>query len=212
MQTTVNWQSTRHRTAKTAAPIPLTANRSTDVAGGTPEVLMATSLQQSRLGINMVLSNLAQGVIQPEFAMRLLYLLVEVADYGGQIIEFDDSAYLEVDDDRGDDTPYLEIQESYFGRPFTLNTKGLSYRVGDKKANQMQRLRINWGQRASQRLMGQAGLMHEIEAATAATTVGNYANTNRITLSTGSQFNEADVDPFGVASLLLLLRLGLTLT
>ena len=32
---------------------------------------MATSLQQSRLGINMVLSNLAQGVIQLEFAMRL---------------------------------------------------------------------------------------------------------------------------------------------
>ena len=100
-----------------------------------------------------------------------------------------------MDDDRDDDTPYPEIQESYFGRPFTLNTKGLSYRVGDKKANQMQRLRINWGQRAGQRLMGRAGLMHEIEAATAATTVGNYATTNRITLSVGSQFNEPDVDP-----------------
>jgi hypothetical protein len=156
---------------------------------------MPTSLQQSRLGINMVLTNLAQGVIQPDYAMRLLYPLAEVADYGGQIIEFDDSAYLEVDDDRADDTPYPEIQESYFGRPFTLNTKGLSFRVGDKKANQMQRLGINWGRRASERLIGRAGLMHEIEAASAATTVGNYATTNRITLSAGSQFNESGVDP-----------------
>lgn len=156
---------------------------------------MTLSLQQSRLGINMVLSNLAQGVVQPEFVMRLLYPLAEVADYGGQIIEFDDSAYLEVDDDRADDTPYPELQDSYFGRPFSLNTKGLSYRVGDKKADQLRRLNINWGQRASQRLMGRAGLMHEIEAATQATNPANYAPTNRITLTPGSQLNEPDVDP-----------------
>ena len=157
--------------------------------------MVTQSLQQSRLGVNMVLTNLAQGVLQPEYVMRLLYPLAEVADYGGQTVEFDDSAYLEVNDDRADDTPYPEIQESYFGRPFTLNTKGLSYRVGDKKARQMARLSINWGQRAAQRLMGRAGLMHEIEAAAQATNPASYNASNRITLAAGSQFNEANVDP-----------------
>jgi hypothetical protein len=156
---------------------------------------MPLSVQGSRLGINLVLTNLAQGVIQPEFVMRLLYPLVEVADYGGQTVEFDDSDYLEVRDDRDDDTPYAEIQDSYFGRPFTLNTKGLSYRVGDKKANAMNVLRINWGQRAANRLIKRGGLMHEIEAAVAATTPARYDPANRITLTTGGQFNNAGVDP-----------------
>lgn len=156
---------------------------------------MATSLQESRLGINMVLTNLAQGVVQPEFVMRLLFPLAEVADYGGQTIEFDDSDYEDVDDDRADDAPYNEIQDSYYGRPFTLNTKGLKYRVGDKKATSMERLGINWGQRASNKLMARAGLRHEIEAATVATTLANYATSNRVTLSSGSQFNDASVDP-----------------
>jgi hypothetical protein len=156
---------------------------------------MTLSLQQSRLGVNLILTNLAQGVIQPEFVMRLLYPLAETADYGGQAIVFDDSDYEEVQDDRADDTPYPEIQDGFYGQPYKLNTKGLMYRVGDKKANQMNRLNINWGVRASNRLMKRAGLNHEIQAATSATTVANYATTNRITLTAGGQFNDAAADP-----------------
>jgi hypothetical protein len=156
---------------------------------------MTLSLQQSRLGVNLVLTHLAQGVIQPEFVMRLLYPLAETADYGGQAIVFDDSVYEETQDDRADDTPYPEIQDSFYGQPYKLNTKGLMYRVGDKKANQMNRLGINWGNRASARLMSAAGLNHEIQAAAAATNVASYATTNRITLAPGVQFNDAATDP-----------------
>lgn len=156
---------------------------------------MPTSLYESRLGINMPLTNLAQGYVQADYVMKLLYPLAEVNDFGGQIVSFDDSAYEEIDDDRADGTDYPEIEDSFSGKPFQLKTKGIKYKLPDKKRAQMENLRINWGEMASQAVMGRAGLMHEIQSATVATTVANYAATNRITLSSGSQLNEASVDP-----------------
>lgn len=155
---------------------------------------MTLSLQQTRLGINLVLTNLAQGFMMPDAVMRLIYPIAEVADYGGQTLEFDDSIYEVVVDDRDDDTPYPQIQDSYFGRPFTLKTKGLSYRVPDKKAKQMESLGINWGQRASTSLMTRAAFQHEVEAAVAATTLASYATSNRVSLADGSRFDD-NVDP-----------------
>jgi hypothetical protein len=156
---------------------------------------MATSLYEARLGINMPLTQLAQGFIQPDYVMKLLYPLAEVGDYGGQIVSFDDSAYEEIDDNRADGTDYPEIEDTFNGKPFQLKTKGIKYKLPDKKRNQMESLRINWGDMAAKAVMNRAGLMHEIQAAVQATTVANYATTNRVTLSAGSQFNEPNVDP-----------------
>ncbi|MEH2138566.1 hypothetical protein [Nostoc sp.] len=156
---------------------------------------MPTSLYEARLGINMPLTQLAQGYIQPEYVMKLLYPLAEVNTYGGQIVSFDDSAYEEIDDNRADGTDYPEIEDTFFGRPFQLKTKGIKYKLPDKKRDEMANLRINWGDMAAKAVMSRAGLMHEIQAAVRATTVANYATTNRVTLSSGSQLNEASVDP-----------------
>lgn len=156
---------------------------------------MPTSLYESRLGINMPLTQLAQGYIQPEYVMKLLYPLAEVNDFGGQIVSFDDSAYEEIDDNRADGTDYPEIEDTFTGKPFQLKTKGIKYKLPDKKRAQMENLRINWGDMAAQAVMNRAGLMHEIQSSVVATTVANYATTNRITLSSGSQLNEAAVDP-----------------
>ncbi|NJR38535.1 MAG: hypothetical protein HC781_06410 [Leptolyngbyaceae cyanobacterium CSU_1_4] len=153
------------------------------------------SITGARAGVNIALTNLAQGFVQPSYVMRLLYPLDEVATYGGTVLQFDDSMYDDVSDDRGDDTPYPEIQSGYEGKPFKLNTKGLSYRVPDKRRKEMENLRINWGNLASNSLMTRAGLRHEIEGAVKATTVANYAATNRITLSAGNRFGDANVDP-----------------
>jgi hypothetical protein len=161
---------------------------------------MATdiSLSAARLGINLPLTTLAQSFIQPAMVMRLLFPLAEVPTYGGQIIQFDDSEYEDVEDARADDAPYPEIQSGYSGRPFKLNTKGLSYRVPDKRRKEMENLNLNWGQIARNQLMGRAVLKHETEAALVATTLNNYATTNRVTLTTGSQFNDAAVNPVRV--------------
>lgn len=156
---------------------------------------MPTSLYGSRLGINQVLTNLAQGFIQPDYVMKLLFPLAEVNDFGGQIISFDDSAYDEIDDSRADGTDYPEIEDTFTGLPFTLKTKGIKYKLPDKKREQMANVRINWGDMAAQAVMNRAGLMHEIQASVIATTVNNYATANRITLTSGSQLNEANVDP-----------------
>lgn len=153
---------------------------------------MPLNLSQSRLEVNRVLTNLSQGFVQPEFCMRLAFPLAEVAEYGGQIVEFDDSDFEETNDDRADDGEYAEISDSYHGRPFTLQTKGLEYRVGHKKRKQMEALKINWARRAVSKLMNRAALKHEIEAATLATTLSLYETTNRLTLSGTDQFNDYD--------------------
>ena len=153
------------------------------------------SITSARAGVSLPLTNLAQGFNQPDFVMRLLFPLAEVGTYGGTVVSFDDSMYEDVQDDRADDASYPEITSGYTGTTYKLDTKGLRYRVADKRRKEMENLRINWGQMASTALMQRAALRHEIEAATVATTTGNYASTNRITLTSGSQLNDDGVDP-----------------
>jgi hypothetical protein len=153
------------------------------------------SLQGARAGVSLPLTNLALGTVQPEFVMRLLFPLAEVATYGGTVIQFDAADYEDVIDDRADDTSYPEIQSGYNGKAFKLNTKGMRYRVPDKRRKEMENLRINWGQKAVSSLMNKAGLRHEIEAATLATNLALYNTNNRVTLAAGSRFGDAATDP-----------------
>lgn len=153
------------------------------------------SLQGARAGVSLPLTNLAQGVVQPEFVMRLLYPLAEVGTYGGTVLQFDETDYEDVSDDRADDTSYPEIQSGYEGKPFKLSTKGLRYRVPDKRRKEMDNLRINWGSLAAKSLMNKVGLRHEIESTLRATTIANYHPNNRITLSAGSRFGDASTNP-----------------
>lgn len=161
---------------------------------------MATpnSIREAGLNINVALTNIAQGVVQPQFVMRDLFPFVEVGIDSGQIIRFDDSVYEDVDDNRGDDTFYPEVQDGYRGRAFELDIKGFSYRVGQKKARRQENLGIDWGRRAQLRMMDKAGLKHEIESALVATNPASYAASNRVTLAVGNQFNEPTVNPGSV--------------
>jgi len=158
--------------------------------------MLDISLEATRAKGNLVLTQLAQETKQPEFVMRSIFPLVPVPTYGGTIPKGDDSIYEEVDDNRADDTPYPEIQEGIDGGPaFRLTTKGLSYRVPDKRRREFENLRINWGRRAVRALMKRGGLMHEVEAANRATNPANYSVNNKITLAGGSRFNNVDPDP-----------------
>jgi hypothetical protein len=156
---------------------------------------MPTSLYESNLGVNAVLTNIAQRFVQPEFCMRLLYPLVEVDRYSGQIMSFDDSAYDDVWDDRGDGDDYREIEDTFSGQPFILTTKGLKYRLPDNKRNQLGAMGYNWGQHAATYLMEKAALKHELQAIAIATNTSNYASSNVTTLTTGGQFGDSGVDP-----------------
>jgi hypothetical protein len=156
---------------------------------------MPTSLYESNLGVNAILTNIAQRYTQPEFCMKLLYPLVEVGMMSGQIFQFDDSVYDEVDDNRADGDDYAEVEDGFAGKTFTLTSKGIKYKLPDKKRNQLGAMGYNWGQHAADFVMQKATFLHEVAAARLATTTGSYASTNRVTLSSGSQLNEAAVDP-----------------
>lgn len=153
------------------------------------------SLTGARAGVSLPLTNLAQKTPQAKYVMRLLFPLAEVGTYGGVVTQFDDSSYEVVDDSRADDSPYPEIQSGYEGKPFKLSTKGLRYRVPDKRRLEMNNLRINWGDLAVKDLISRGGLMHEVEAAERATNFTSYAATNRISLAAGDRFGVASVDP-----------------
>ena len=153
------------------------------------------SLTGARAGVSLPLTTIAQGWRQPDFVMKALYPLVEVPTFSGTVIQFDDSIYEDVTDDRADDAPYPEIQTGYTGTTYKLNTKGLSFRVPDKRRKEMENLRINWGKMATDTLMARAGLRHEIECALRATTFANYATTNRVALTAGNRFGDAGTNP-----------------
>jgi hypothetical protein len=153
------------------------------------------SLTGARATVSLPLTNLAQKSAQATYVMRSLYPLAEVGSYGGVVIQFDESDYEYVDDTRADDAAFAEIQSGYEGKPFKLNTKGLRYRVSDKRRKEMANLKVNWGDMAVKSLMSRAGLYHEIECAVKATTFANYASTNRVTLAGGSRFSDSAVDP-----------------
>lgn len=153
------------------------------------------SLLAARATANMVLTTIAHGFVQPEYVMKLLFPLVETTTYGGVTIQFDSSVYEDVSDDRADDTPYPVVQTGYEGKPYKLNTKGLSYRVPDKRRREMENLRINWDQHATETLVGRGGLRHEIESATVAGTAANYASTHTQALTSGSYLNSVGFDP-----------------
>lgn len=153
------------------------------------------SVREASLDINVALTNVAQGYFQPDFCMRTLFPLVEVGTDNGIITRFDDSIFEEIDDDRADDTFYPEVQDGYSGQAFELNTKGFSYRVGDKKARQSANLGVNWAIRAQRRMMERAMLQHEIEGAVRATNFAGYHTDNRIALTAGNQFNDTNVNP-----------------
>jgi hypothetical protein len=153
------------------------------------------SVNAARAGTSLPLTNLVQGVVQPEFVLKILYPLANVATYGGSTIAFDDSVFEDSDDTRADGTAYGEVQSGYTGGTFKLGFKGLRYLVPDKRRKEMENLNVDWATLATQALANKLGLRHEIECAARCTNFASYASTNRIALSAGSRFGDAGVDP-----------------
>lgn len=152
-------------------------------------------MQGARAGVSLPLTKLAQGVVQPEFVMKLLYPLARVGEYGGATIRFDDSIYDAVVDNRADGANYPEIQSGYAGGTYKLENGGLSYPVPRKRRDQMINLGMNPAEIATTQLINKAALAHEIQCAQVATNPATYAATNRIALTAGNRFSDTAVDP-----------------
>jgi hypothetical protein len=158
-------------------------------------MVYSQSVQEARLGVNVPLTKIAQGIKQPDYVLKLLYPVIPTDEYGGQIITFNDSIYDDVDDLRADDGYYKSVTTGYDGRAFKLDTRGLSFRAGDRKLNTWKKRGINPDRLATSTLMNKAGLRHELQAAIKSTTITNYAPGNRIVLTPETNFRNQSVDP-----------------
>jgi hypothetical protein len=156
------------------------------------------SLKEQRLGVNQVLTNLAQGFYQPEFVMRILYPFVAVPGFSGVAPRHDESAYEDVDDTRALDGFYKSVQRSIrTGEPYVLDIRGLSVRVADEEAREAERGGTDWIGEAPTTLMEKFNLRHEIECALRATAIAAYHPNNRIVLTPEQNFRNALVEPDG---------------
>lgn len=147
-----------------------------------------------KAGYNLILTTYATGYTNAEFKGRYLFPFAEVPARTGIIIQFDDSAFVPVEDDRADGGPFNEIQDGYEGKSFNLRNKGVAYKVPIEFEEEAALANINLGKRATNSLMRRSALNIELEQSKVARNPANY-NGLVVALSGTSQFNDPGSRP-----------------
>lgn len=161
----------------------------------------APSLSESRAKVDAVLTNLALGYKPQSSGYIGLQIAppVPVNEYGGRILEFDDSCFEEVDDRRADGGEYREISRYYEGKPFSIEEHGLKYRLPEKALHQASKRGVNWSRLAVEDLTERSALMVERDIARMVLNPNNYPDDNKIIVGPGSYWGGADaanIDPY----------------
>jgi hypothetical protein len=157
------------------------------------------SLTQARAGSNAVLTNLALGYKPQQFIGLKIAPPVEVAEYGGQVIEFDAACFEAVDDTRADGSAYKEISRGYFGKSFSIESHGLSFRVPEKQYEQSAAKGLNYAMTAAIDLAERSALAVETQIAELVLNPNNYAPTNKEIIGPGSYWGgdgTNSIDPY----------------
>lgn len=152
-----------------------------------------------RAGANRILTTIAQGYTNNDYVGNYLFPLAETIEHGGQIIQFDDSAFEVYDDTLAPGSEYQQIQNGYSGAPYTLDNKGLEYFLPDQYLNESRLRGIAWDELAVNSVMNATALKLEVEQATLATNSANYGS-NTAALSGTAQWDNASSDPLATVN------------
>lgn len=152
------------------------------------------TLQQARV-INPVLTSVAQGIKQNGLIGGALFPTVPVGMRAGNIITFGREDFMQYSGlQRAPGAATKRVQLGYAGSPFALLDYSLE---GSLPIETLQEgladhngFSIDGAQMAIAKVQAIMALRLEIQQATLATTLGNYAAGNRVTLSGTAQWND----------------------
>lgn len=146
------------------------------------------TLRQVRV-VDPILTTIAQGYAQLDLVGNYLAPLVEVVQYGGQVIVFDKAAYRTYNSKRAPGTNTKRIRTNYGTTPYTLYLDALEHPVPIQFLDDAASTGVDWAQIAVDACM--AGMTNNLEAdqATLFRTAANYNSNNTVTLSGGSQLS-----------------------
>lgn len=143
--------------------------------------------------INPVLSSIARGIQQPDLVGGFLFPRVDVPLRGGQILTFGREAFMQYSNltrAPGSSTP--RVQFGYSGSSYALIDASIEGMV--PKEIQEEGMNSSFSLDHAQVALNGAdrilALRLEIAQATLATTLGNHASTNRVTLSGTAQWSD----------------------
>lgn len=145
--------------------------------------------------VDPILTTHAIGYQEPSFTGHELFPYVDVTEYGGKIIDFEDELTEEIQTLRAPGADAAEVQVRYGKRTFALETHGLDAIVPREIWKDSQNVpTIDIAARAINKSLKPVQRNIEIAQAAIAQDPNNYGGTHKIALGGGSQWNDA-VDP-----------------
>ena len=148
------------------------------------------SVSQARV-IDPILSIVAQGFTNAELVGNALFPFVPVGIRGGKIITFNKEDFALYNTGRVPGANTRRVQYGYSGASFALESHSLEGVVPVELSQEANAVPgIDLGNNAVQRTQNIISLRLETAQATLATTAGNYAASNKVTLSGTGQWSD----------------------
>lgn len=146
--------------------------------------------------IDPILTNVAQGYRQPDLVGMNLFPTVPVMVSGGQIIEFDRTAFRKYNARRTPGSGTRRIEFGYSGKPFALVQDSLEGKVPFEHMRDAARVPgIDLGSRAVNGTMKVLRLALENDQATLATDAANYDAGHKVALAGATKWSAATGTP-----------------
>ena len=134
--------------------------------------------------VDPILTNVSRDYRNAEHIWPTLFPIVMVAQRGGKIIEFSADDFRKYESIRAPGAGRQRILFGHDGSPYVCVQRALDGQVPIEQMEEALAVPgINYGMRATEKTMNIVSLQIEQEAATLATTEGNYASTNKKALS-----------------------------
>ena len=153
------------------------------------------NLAQTRV-VDPILSEHARGYRQAELVATALFPFADVSSYGGKVIEFDKSAFVLFNSKRAPGANTKRVQFGYEGKPYSIIPSALEAPVPRERMRDAAQVPgLNLATRAVNIVLRSLLLEFEVEAATLATTAGNYDADHKVALTGSDVWSHADSDP-----------------
>lgn len=150
---------------------------------------------QARI-VDPILSQHARGYRQANLVARSLFPFAPVAAYGGQVIEFDKSAFRVINTARAPGTATKRIRFGYQGKPYSIQPNAVEVPVPRELMRDASQVPgIDLGTRSIDLALRTMNLGHESASAALALAAANYDANHKVALTGTSTWFGSAADP-----------------